>query len=189
MLAITCSTLRANTIYNVVNDAPDQNGYTVTGTITTDGYIGILTSADFKDIEITISNGSSSTTLSSIPGPPYSTATDVTATANGIFVAQDGQLRFSVIAPDIINTQAQSALINWYPSNLPYERYRARDLSGNLLFDVNPPSSPDFSSGSPWEIAKVQSSSAVPEPSSFALLVLGGLGLAFRAYRRRATSV
>jgi hypothetical protein len=38
------------------------------------------------------------------------------------------------------------------------------------------------------EVLTVQAST-VPEPSSFALLALGGIGLAFGAYRRRRAAV
>ena len=46
-----------------------------------------------------------------------------------------------------------------------------------LLFPLDPTSAP----GDPWIIA----TRPVPEPSSAALMGLGGIGLAFGAYRRR----
>ncbi len=60
------------------------------------------------------------------------------------------------------------------------------DYTGNSLHQAYPPLyfSTTYSGG-----VDVLDSSAVPEPSTFALLGLGALGLAVRAYQRRQSSV
>ena len=37
---------RGNITYNIVNDLPDQNGYSLSGTIVTDGTMGAISSSD-----------------------------------------------------------------------------------------------------------------------------------------------
>jgi len=47
----------ANVVYNLVSYPALQNGYTLTGTITTNGHIGILAYSDILDASFAVSNG------------------------------------------------------------------------------------------------------------------------------------
>ncbi len=52
-----------NITYTIVNDKPDQNGYSLSGTIVTNGKIGALDAGDFVSWQFTITG----------PGGPYET--------------------------------------------------------------------------------------------------------------------
>jgi hypothetical protein len=51
--------------YNIVDMPADQNGFTVSGTITTDGAIGNLANSDITSWSVTISQGGTSETFTS----------------------------------------------------------------------------------------------------------------------------
>jgi hypothetical protein len=86
----------AEMIYNVVNDTVDQNGWDLTGTITTDGTIGMLSGIQF---DLTISNGVSSYELTSFTYGqggdlyPFRARATSLAIVDGAFLQSTGSIR------------------------------------------------------------------------------------------------
>ncbi len=92
---------------------------------------------------------------------------------------------FSSITGANDNANFGVRLVSVYDTTLAFPNYGSADGLQSGYYNNN--------SGN-WRFAAVtftgtQDVAAVPEPSSFALLTLGGLGLAIRGYRRRQTSV
>jgi len=54
MLLVVSQTTKAGTIYDLQNYPADQNGHTLSGTITTDGTIGTLQESNIKSWNVTI---------------------------------------------------------------------------------------------------------------------------------------
>jgi hypothetical protein len=154
--------------YNIVNYPTLQNGYSVSGTITTDGTTGSITATDITtwDISVTISG---SPLFTQTPSDSYfiglgsfqATTTTIAAPAEAGFEATNDNTIF------------------WNGDADLYEGfYGPAGVAGGLWRSSWPKSN------------IVATSAAVPEPSAIALLAMGALGAgAIKAYwsRHRVT--
>jgi hypothetical protein len=184
VLLLVCGNARADIVYNLVSYPGDQGGWTLSGSITTDGTLGYLTATSpafdvpaIKSWTWTASLGNNSVTFSS---------TDPSATLNlyGTLIATPTELLlpFPTLAlQSTYNSEelwlyGETELLRWVRvnNNPPpivsygppgyWEDYRASD--GVYLWN-NP--SPSMGGGDPWLIAQV---AQLPEPSG---LVIAGL--------------
>jgi hypothetical protein len=148
--------------YNVLDMPADQNGFTVSGTITTDGVIGNLANSDITSWSVTISQGGTSETFSSSDsGPIVNILNNLVATASGIYVppadnfavANDFELLSVPPAGMVIDG------IRWV--NSPQPIYTAQvNFSAPPAWNTSP-----SVAGTNWVIA-----TAVPEPSAPTML-------------------
>ena len=163
----------ADVIYNVIDYPTLQNGYTVTGTITTDGTIGAIGPNDITNWDVTISlNGVTDITFNrNSPNAGITFAEGVTATATSITVPQSSFLGFR----SIVN--GAFCDIDWPGPDRSFSTYNAEDTNGTL-----------WSSSFPAPYTVATTAAAVPEPSTAALAALGAFTLlAYRWHRHRST--
>ena len=159
----------ADIIYNLVNDPVDQQGYTLSGTITTDGALGPISGDDFVAWTFTISGFGTSGTFSSTDQGAVAdfSATSTVATTTSIMITEFSNL-----------TKGSDEEINlvWSPSIQGY----AGSVDSVTGWSANPLSG---FQGSTWTIATA--ASAVPEPSSIVLACFAGVcGIATRLLRK-----
>lgn len=168
-LAMPGQATAAPITYNLVNDAVDQNGWTLGGTITTDGALGSINTGDITSWTLSFSKGATTDTFSSAdPGAAVFADNIITATATAFTVnVNNGQIDF---ADNQGNTQ-----LDW-----GYNQYLAFVNSG-YLWSVAPVGYP---ANGIWTIATAPATTPVPEPSSL-LLLPGLVGLAAYARFRR----
>ncbi len=181
LLFATAGNASANFIYHIQNYPSQQNNYSLAGTITTDINSGVLNESDIIAWSISMTDGTAMPTTYSYDSTMANTSVHVIGngllvTPNEITLAQPGSntndFYFQIgIRTPLFYSNAPSGTL--YASVTP---------TVGALWDTHPSIS-DLG-GNPWVIAKAEPS-AVPEPSSFALLGLGGLSLAISAYRRR----
>jgi len=186
--------------YNLQSYLPLQNGYTLSGTITTDGTIGTLTSSDITAWSFEFTLGSASSGFASGPSSSSAYVTGLIATDSALILPQPSG---GGSVDDLeLSALSQYALVYWsrHGTNSPGvsgDLYVADDdaliNSGNLWEASNANSNaPGISLGgiNPWIIA---TTAAVPEPGSLTLALLGTLCLAVgewtRRRRRAASSV
>ena len=162
----------ADIIYNLVNDPVDQRGYTLSGTITTDGALGPISGDDIVAWTFTISGFGTSGTFSSTDTGAVAdfSATSTVATTTSIMITG-----FSNLAKgsdeDVIN-------LDWNPSTQGY----GGTVDSVTGWFAHPTAG---FQGSTWTIATV--ASAVPEPSSIVLACFAGVcGIATRLLRTGA---
>jgi hypothetical protein len=158
----------ADIIYNLVNDPADQNGYTLSGTITTDGTIGPIGSNNIEAWTFTISGFSTSGTFSSTDQDAFAdfSPTSAVATASSIMITQYS---------DLTKGSDESIDLAWNPSTQSY----GGSLDNVTGWFARPTSG---FTGSSWTIATV--ASTVPEPSSIVLASLASVcGIAYRLAR------
>jgi hypothetical protein len=170
------TTKAGSIVYEIQNYAALQNGYTLSGTITTDGTIGTLTSADITAWSFSVTGPSSYGSSSLSPGAGTQ-VNGVTATAAAITMAPSapdsdfGSLQFFSDSPPVLN----------------YGRADANDGNGDRYSSLSFPTQAWITfggyppglqlGGSTWIIATANVS-AVPEPSTLTLALLGVVCLA-----------
>jgi hypothetical protein len=150
----------ASITYNVLNYPNLQNGYTVTGTITTDGTIGqVLPGIDITSWDINILMGA--TTIATLTPPNstnFSTTFDATPTTLSVGTPND-QVLF----------QSNSFALIWL-STPGFATYEA------LINDI-----PIWAAGLPSLASPIATTATVPEPPSAVLASIGAV-VAFLAY-------
>jgi hypothetical protein len=162
----------ASISYTVADHSEVQNGYTLSGTITTDGTLGPITAAHITAWTLTISGNSPFGLTFQGPGYPNSVFTDgsLIATASGFLelAAPTSGLNFLSFGQDI----GEGRSINWSRSTNPAQDYYSANTSISVivvpLWGVSPPPG-DSLGGDPWVIAVP----FVPEPPTFTLALVG----------------
>ena len=137
VLQVSAKHATANIIYDIVNYPAYQNGWTITGTITTDGNTGTITSSDLDAFSFSITNGTTTYSASS-PSGSFSAAGTITATSTNLSVVDLAYLSISY----------SNTGITWYPATVGSFLYGEGD--GTSLFDTSPgpPSAPPPANGS-----------------------------------------
>ena len=172
----------ADMTYILNSFAADQNGWTLTGSITTDGTIGVLAKSDFVSWTWTVTEGSSSSTYSSTD----SGAALVIKAGSSIMTNATGT---QILIPSTAGTANGLALavngvgnLQWDnspPTTAPF--YEAFIPSVQTFWDT---SNPQMGGYEPWIIAGPL---PVPEPSTLVLVASGAVcGLAFALARKRS---
>jgi PEP-CTERM motif len=168
--------------YNIESYAALQNGYTMSGTITTDGTIGTLASADVTGWSFSVT-GPTSYQLTSLTPTAGFFLDNLTATATSLTLApptagQESLLGFEggSFGSTITNLQYDRNPANpaeGGPATDSYSSFNGTSTPSGIAWkDVvdNPPGLQ--LGGSTWVIATV-TASAVPEPSTLTLALLG----------------
>jgi hypothetical protein len=171
---ICCEASAGSIAYNLVDMPADQNGFTVSGTITTDGAIGNLANSDITTWSVTISQGGTSETFTSGDGGPIvNIQNNLVATASEIYVppaanfavANDFQLLSVPSIPNPISIDQ----IRWV--NSPQPIYMAQvNFSSPPAWNTTP-----SVAGTNWVIA-----TSVPEPPSLTMLGIAVTCLGFQ---------
>ncbi|MGA2034584.1 MAG: PEP-CTERM sorting domain-containing protein [Thermoguttaceae bacterium] len=202
-------TAQAETIYNLINFPQYQNGWNfpggwnMSGTITTDGNMGLLTTSDIKAWSWTATNGTYTYSAnSSQSGTSCSTwgSNGVFATSSYLALplstgANYGINLVSTIPPPSpytlgnLNYQlGDSAMANYVCDALYWYNFSYTPVApwwtDGISAGSNGVSTPI---GNAWEFAN--GGTATPEPSTLTLLVSALLGLAVVYLRRRETKV
>jgi hypothetical protein len=179
--------------YTIDNHPSLQGGDTVSGTITTNGTIGNLTTADILSWSFTITapGGAPLAAASSPPGESFVDG-DISATLTSIFFdippTQPLKSLLGLIIADPTSPTDPEIDWTWLPANSnpgAPPAYSAADIT-QLFFDA------DLTPGAPFEIASVSAPAAVPEPATLTLMIVGlgglvGVRLARRG-RRKGTA-
>ena len=163
----------AGFVYEFQNYSAEQNGWTLSGTITTDINTGTLTSAHILAWSFTISSGSTSTTYDSttagnvVHGSATVSSTAITLGATDTLSFDNGigwsPLQYNRTGPTFYVSRPDGFTTNWFGSP---------GLSGL--------------GGNPWFIALSQQPlNTVPEPASLSLLGVGLAGIVGYRLRRR----
>lgn len=168
-----------NPITYTIDDNPaNQNGYSVRGTITTDGTIGKITAVNIAGWQFAVFD-SHETVVGS--------ASSTDAGAQTAFINVDATLTTIVVPgsrdfPNMLRIGNGSGVLLWWSNSFyqfpgsiktQYSGWQSRWSIDSFSIPL-----PDI------EVARVQTA-AVPEPSSFALLGFGSFGLAIVALRRQ----
>jgi hypothetical protein len=153
----------AGLTYSWTNFASLQNGWTVSGSITTDGTIGGLLRSNITAWDYTATNGVSTFTgASTTSGAFLNNFTNIGADSTNLFVnGMDGDLM-------LVADGSYSNLINW---SYLFNNYNAQVPAGTKKWDTNP--SGQYVDGK-WAIASRPAPfprstlplAAVPSPSS-----------------------
>ena len=177
-----------NIIYTIDNNPPSFNNWQLSGTITTDGALGSIDASDIVNYTVTAQKGTYNHTFVYSSGRALTNSfLYTTQTSFGLDLTHaPSYLQLA----DNVPVSATDAL-TWSISDLqPGDHTDNFALSGlaNYPYSIASESSSFIDANSTFEIASAQAPTVVPEPSSFALLGLGAIGLAIGAYRRRGTS-
>jgi hypothetical protein len=167
---VSAATITYSLINNLLDDQGDGSGQ-LTGTIVTDGTIGTLTTADILDWSITVQIGASAAVISpanSVLSPIDSLG--VTATPTQLIFDYDifnGYFDFSTPSDTqafwIGGSVTNGSIGGFIDSSEIAGSFN--DLNGSVV------------------IAQV---TAVPEPSTWAMMILGFAGIGFMASRRKS---
>jgi hypothetical protein len=177
-----------NITYNIVNYPDFQNGWTLSGTITTDGTTGFIIEKNIKSWMFTITKGDSTFTVSNTTANASITRLgNLKATATELLLpmppASGGVNEFGlgVVIPDA------NVIVSWIQQiNLggdDISRYDGTASKGvDQGWNVNPNTTTGLGSKANWVIA------TVPEPSTFFLAGVGVVCVVIgaRTWRRQS---
>jgi len=171
----------ADLVYEFVNHVGDQNGQTITGTITTvdtavnDGY---LRSNEVVSWQWSVSGPNASSVTNTSANATISIQGDVLINSNQISLPEPNIMSEETYSIELGNNSG--GRVSWYREDqfgIPYEFYQGANAWSTT--------SPTMSNTNPWQVATI---TAVPEPNSLwlaASLILG----AFTVSRRRTTGI
>ena len=178
------SGLQAATItYSIVNNAGFQNGYTLSGSITTDGTIGDVTSG-ILDWNWTVTDNATSAVVRSLSGNGATNSFSVQASATQITLEPFGEISSLQLGG--------GGVVSWYRRAAQGFGGFVMPASDEYYFQYNSTNFWINQSNAPLALSSTADGSciiadggvsAVPEPSAFALLGLSAFGLIVR--RRR----
>jgi hypothetical protein len=127
LLAVPWTTRAGPIIYSIQNYPPEQNGHTLSGTITTDGQIGPLAGSDITSWSVTFDDTSTFTGSGVLlQGVVQATSTSITlpaAPSNSV-----ANLLF-LVSPPVSTRQATSPYYSYGTPNLPHSVGRTRGCS------------------------------------------------------------
>ena len=191
LVALPGGAFAADITYNLNSFAPDQDGYTLSGSITTDGTIGVLTKSDFVAWTWTVSNGSTTFTASSTDaGAAVSTEGTIMTNATGTQIL----VPFAKPSPSSVGNGLALAITGearlvWVNNpdmpNQPYYEALVVPPNTDVFWDTQNPQMGGFTD---WIIA---GPIPVPEPSSLILGItasIAGLGVWSRRRGQTVTS-
>ncbi len=162
--------------YTIVNYPADENGATLSGSITTDGTFGDLAKADITSWTFTItpSGGMAETASSSDAKSNVGITGDVVASQSSITLAGPTMLSSDNILQLVVQGNGTSGGYKLsYHRNLNAEDFASGTFQGIAnTQNIWLTGSPSMGGTDPWVIA-----TAVPEPSSLILAALGALGV------------
>jgi PEP-CTERM motif len=171
--------------YNILNNPDLQNGWTLSGTITTDGTIGTIQANDILSWTWTITKGVNSFTASSTnPGAQQVFPIGITATAAGLLVHVDPTFGTGIDPflkiPNGLQFFDSPNLLVWAQSGMGSISLFAGTVSSpTALWDTN------FAIG-PGSSSLLIASTSVPEPASLYLVGFGAVGVYVMGHKRRA---
>ena len=169
---------RADITYDLY-DYPDlENGYTLSGTITTDGAMGVLSPTDITNWDVNISQNSKLLVHADPSTGFIQNCNNLNADATGLWLATSpGVNRFNVV--DGVPRNDSVVIQYSFVPSLDEDEYLGQwPGHGGLWNDTN---------GSGFQPAGdfIIATPTVPEPSSIALLLAGAVALVAIAWRRR----
>jgi hypothetical protein len=190
ILTICSSRTRADAVYKLQSYADLQNGYALSGAITTDGTLGVLSRADITAWSYTISKGDIVDSHSSPGGDLLEQG--LTATASQLTLPIGGFLWIAIpsypgegYSPELMYANPRRD----NPMYFGYDAWLTAPAPNEPTIDVawseyTTDSGGILLGGEPWIIGL----SAVPEPSALTLALLGGacVAVAQRTRRRRS---
>jgi PEP-CTERM motif len=168
---------------NIVYDL--SLGPTAVGTITTDGHTGVLQTADIKDFNITLTSATHTTTLTGpLSGGNFSQFGTDSANNSLAFTATSAGLFFNFSATVgtpylIFQSGSGFVCLQGAPGNCGNPHSIAVEIGQEI--------NPVIQESGNVEVATLAVASAVPEPSTWAMMLLGFASIGFIAYRRKAT--
>ncbi len=182
----------ASITYNIQSYAALQNGYTLTGTITTDGTLGVLTSDDITAWNYTITNGTTTDQESGTGADAQIKGLTATSTQLTLPFPDPTQSDYlSLLGRNTNGVLSGLVYVNFgidSNNNEPdfyYATISSPPTSG-FAWSTTAPVPPGLSlGGSTWIIAQA----SVPEPGSLTLVLLGSACLAAVQWTRRCRRV
>jgi hypothetical protein len=158
------------TVYTI--EGQDLPPATVSGTITTDGALGVLTIGDIVSTDLTVSDGVNTAVLN---GEIELGGSSLIATSTALFFDYSVTGVFGVFGGTLANTSAYCLGANEVACGLVQDGAAIEVVSKIYGGDL--------------ELDKVQiatASAAVPEPSTWAMMLFGFAGLGYAASRRKS---
>ena len=169
----------ADRTYNLLNGSTVPSGYTLSGTITTDGTIGTIQAANILSWTWTITNGVSSFTASST-GPGDVTTPGITATGAALVLPYAGSVYAEFMNQHYIVLNNN---LEWHTGG-----------DGTPIWEaaLGPPVGGTGVSGFPYDLGGAPGTIAlafpvaVPEPSSLYIVGFGAVCVYVMGHKRRA---
>jgi hypothetical protein len=175
MLSLSAVANASSLTYNV-NEL--NQGWSVTGTITTDGSLGTLNASDLTDFNLLLNDGTNTFVLNTGDGQLDLFGTALTATSTGLFFDYS-QNAFVLFQSPVIGSGTDLFCYQGFDSACFSSSIQGQDgerIGNDSILSVT--KSGDL------EIATTGAPSAVPEPDSIVLLGTGVLGAASVIRRR-----
>jgi hypothetical protein len=166
--------------YDLINIPADQQGWNLSGTITTDGKLGALTSSDIRSWTVTITDANKSHGFNSSGKWALAEAYNLSATSTALLLSTTPPGYSELVLGASLGGNTPADYVIWYPSSFSQDGQPQYDSPN--YWTIHEPS--DYSCDQPWTIATVPH--AVPEPSSF-VLICGAMTLvgSYSKFRNR----